>query len=228
MKKEEKVVSKETKRKELGQFIKTHVLKKTKILTIIGILLFIVITYLFAMSDVEFSDEIEIVQKASLIGDVKDRIIILILILLAGWVAYFYIPVVAYVAYIIMLAGNISLVMDTKGLIFTSVISIIPVLLDIFTTSIITAIGIYMCNYSTKKRRYIQSTSFSFLDIKERFYEMTKKQEKYEEIVQKKQEKYEKMEENNVNIDYKNIIKIAPAIVAINIIVCIIEHFIIN
>ena len=148
--------------------------------------------------------------------------------ILSGWVAYFYIPAIAYIAYIFILAGDISLAMETKGIISIGFLSILPALIDIFTTSIIVAIGIYMCNYSTKKRRYIQSTSFSFLDIKERFYEMTKKQDKYDEVVQKKQEKFEKMETNNVNIDYKNIIKIVPVIMAVNIIVFIIEHFIIN
>lgn len=228
MKKEEKNVSKEAKRKELGGFIKTHILNKTKILSIIGILLFIIVVFIFNTSSINLSSELEVVEKVSLVSDIKERIIILLLILLAGWVAYFYIPAIAYVAYIFILAGDISLAMETKGMILTSLLSVLPLLIDIFTVSVITAIGMYMCSYSTKKRRYIQGTSFSFLDIKERFYEMTKKEDKYNEIVKKKQAKFDKMEENNVKIDYKNIIRIAPVVIAINILACIIEHLIIN
>lgn len=222
------VKSKEEKKKELGGFIKKHIFKKTKILAIIGIVMFLVIIYAFNSTSNNLESELEILEKTSLLSDIKQRIIILVLILLAGWVPYFYIPAIAFGAYIFMLAGDISFAMESHGRIFTLLLNILPVVVDILTVSIISAIGIYMSNYTTKKHRYNQRTSFSFLDVKINLYQMTKNQEKYEAAIAKKQEKIDKIKENDVNIDYPYIIKIAPVIMVINIIACAIEHLINN
>lgn len=211
---------------ELKKFVKKEILGKTKVLTIIGIVLFILIVLVFSLSDIDLTSEIEIVEKTSLLTDLKERIILLLLILLAGWVPYFYIPAIAYGAYIFMLSGDVILSMESNGMIVTLLLNILPVLLDIVTVSIISAIGIYMCNFTTKKYIYTQRTSFSFLDVKIQLYQIRKKQDKYEEAVAKKQEKMAKMEENDVKIDYASILKIAPAVIILNTFVCMIQYFI--
>ena len=220
--------SKEEKRKELGKFMKKHVLKKTKVLTLVGILLFVLIISVFLGASEDVSSELNIIEKTSLISDIKERVIILLLILLAGWVPYFYIPAIAFGAYVFMLAGDVALAMELHGKASMILLNILPVLLDILTVSVIAAIGIYMTSYTTKKYKYTQRTSFSFLDVKIHLYQMTKKQEKYEEALAKKQERIDKMKENDVKIDYANIVKIAPLILIVNVIACIIEHFINN
>jgi len=218
--------SKEENKKDLTTFIKTHVLKKTSILTIIGMLLFVLVISVFASASDDITDELQTIEKSSLINDIKERFVILLLILFAGWVPYFYIPAVAFGAYMFMLAGDVALAMETHGKFATLLLNILPTLIDILTVSIITAIGIYITSYTTKKYRYTQRTSFSFLDVKIQIYQMTKKQDKYEDAIAKKQERIDKMKENDVKTDYGNIIKIVPAVIAINIIACIIEHFI--
>ena len=220
--------SKEEKKKALGRFIKTHIVKKTSILVIIGILLFVLVISVFASASEDITGELKTIQKSSLINDIKERVIVLLLILLAGWVPYFYIPAIAFGAYIFMLACDVALAMETQGSIATLLLNTLPVLVDVFTVSIITAIGIYMANYTTKKYRYTQRTSFSFLDVKIHLYEMTKKQDKYEEAVAKKQEQIDKMKQNDVKIDYSNIIKIAPIVITINMVACVIEYLINN
>lgn len=226
---EKKVIkTKEEKKKELGSFIKIHVLKKINVLTIIGILLFLLVISVFISASDDVSSELEIIEKTSLLNDIKERVIILLLILLAGWVPYFYIPAIAFGTYVFMLAGDVALAMETKGMIATLLLNILPVLIDVLTVSVITAVGIYMCNYTTKKYRYTQRTSFSFLDVKIQLYQMTKKQDEYEEAIAKKQERIDKMKENDVKIDYGNIFKIVPVIMIVNIIACIIEHLINN
>lgn len=219
--------SKDEKRKELGCFIKTHVLKKTKILAVVGVILFIIVVSVFASASDDINSELQTIQKNSLIRDIKDRVVILILILFAGWVPYFYIPAIAFGAYIFMLGGNVAFAMEEKGMLVT-LLNAFPVLIDVLTVSIITAIGLYMSSYTTKKYKYSQRTSFSFLDVKIHLYQMTKKQDKYEAAVAKKQEKIDKMKENDVKIDYLNIFKIVPIIAVVNIIACIIEHLINN
>jgi len=220
--------SKVEKKKELAEFIKTHILKKTKVLAIIGIILFVLIILVFFDASQDISSELEIVEKTSLLNDIKERVIILLLILFAGWVPYFYIPAIAFGAYIFILSGDVAFAMEGHGSIVTLLINILPVLVDVVTVSIIAAIGIYMTSYTTKKYRYAQRTSFSFLDVKMQLYQMTKKQEKYDEMVAKKQEKIDKMKANDVKIDYANILKIVPVIMVVNIIACIIEHLINN
>lgn len=228
--KEEKDVKKspEVKKKELGKFLKAHIFKKTKVLTVIGILLFIVIISVFMKASDEASAGLEIIEKTSLLNGVKERFIILLLILVAGWVPYFYIPAIAFGAYVFMLGGDIVVAMESHGRLLTLLLNIIPALLDILTVSVLAAIGIYMSNYTTKKYKYSQRTSFSFLDVKMHLYQITKNQEKYEQAVIKKQERIEKMKANDVKIDYANIFKIAPTIIIINIVMCIIQHLINN
>ena len=226
---DEKVaVSKEEAKKQLTEFIKTHVLKKTKVLSIIGIILFLCIISVFITSSFSLTSELESIEKTSLLNDLKERVFTILLILLAGWVPYFYIPAVAFVAYVFMLSGDVILAAETKGIIATLLLNILPLFIDILTISVITAIGIYMSSYTTKKYRYTQRTSFSFLDVKIHLYQITKKEEKYNEAVAKKQERIDKMKENNVKIDYSKIIKILPIVAAINLIACITEHLINN
>ena len=231
MKKEndEKVfVSKEEAKKQLAEFIKTHIFKKTRVLSIVGIILFLCVISVFISSSFSLSLELETIEKTSLVNDLKERAFIMLLILLAGWVPYFYIPAIAFCAYVFMLAGDVVFAMESKGMIVTLLLNILPVLIDVLTVSIITAIGIYMSSYTTKKYRYTQRTSFSFLDVKIQLYQMTKKQDKYEEAVAKKQERIDKMKENDVKIDYGKIVRIVPAVAVINLITCIIEHLINN
>ena len=176
----------------------------------------------------EASAGLEIIEKTSLLNGIKERFIILLLILVAGWVPYFYIPAIAFGAYVFMLGGDIVVAMESHGRLLTLLLNIIPALLDILTVSVLAAIGIYMSNYTTKKYKYSQRTSFSFLDVKMHLYQITKNQEKYEQAVIKKQERLEKMKANDVKIDYANIFKIAPTIIIINIVMCIIQHLINN
>ncbi len=216
------------KKKELGLFIKNNILKKTNVLSIIGIVLFIFILCVFSMSELDLNYELDKVEKISFIETIKERIIILLLILLAGWVPYFYIPAIAFGAYVLMLAGDVALAMETKSVILTILFNILPVVIDVITVGVITAIGIYMCTCTTRKYRYTQRSSFSLLDVKIHLYQIAKKQDKYEEAIAKKQQRIEKLEQNNVKIDYTSILKIAPVVILVNILVCAIEYLINN
>ncbi len=213
-------------KKELGKFLKEHVITKTKVLSIMGIILSILVVLIVSSSDFKMTDEIISFPKTSILSVLKERLVILLLILLAGWVPYFYIPTIAYVAYIFMLSGNLLLEMELHGRILTLTLNLLPVIIDILTISIIVAIGMYMCNYTTKKYRYTQSMSFSFLDVKLHLYEITKKEDKYNEVLAKKEKKTADMQKNDVKIDYRMIIKIAPIVIAINLIVCLIQNII--
>ena len=213
-------------KKEIVVFLKEHIISKTKILSIIGIITTILVICLFTASDMSMVDEIDSFAKTSIVATLKERIIILLLILLAGWVPYFYIPAIAYMAYIFMLSGDVLVNMELNGVLLTLIINCIPTLIDVFTVSVIGAIGIYMCNYTTKKYRYTQRTSFSFLDVKIQFYEMAKKQDKYEEAIALKEKKAEEMKKNDVKIDYVSILKIAPVVIMINLLISVVQYFI--
>jgi len=222
----EKNKKKANNKKELAAFLKEHIIFKTKVLSIIGILFTIFMICLFILYDVNMVDETTTFEKTSMVAMLRERIIILFLILLAGWVPYFYIPAIAYAAYIFMLSGDLLFNMEINGRMLALVINIIPVLVDIFTVSVIAAIAIYICNYTSKKYKYAQRTSFSFLDVKIQLYQMTKKQDEYEEAIAKKEKKIADMEKNDVKIDYMSILKIVPIMMGINLLVCVIEYFI--
>lgn len=210
--------------KELKEFISTHVLKNTKVLMIIGIILTVIIVGSFCYSEESMITELPTaVEKTSILGALKERGMILLLILLAGWVPYFYIPAISYIAYVFMLSGDLFLQMYTRGKGVALMLNILPTFLDIATISIIAALGIYMCKFTTKKYKYTQRTSFSWIDVKIQLYQMTKKQDKYEEAVKKKEEKIKKMEENDVKIDYKNLAKVAVIAGVVNLVICVLQ-----
>ncbi len=211
---------------KVRKFIKENVLKSTIILAIIGIIATVLITLIFSFSDVNLLQEGQTVDKLSFLSTLKERAIILALILVAGWVPYFYISAIAYFAYIFMLSGDLLLNMELNGTIFTILVNVFPILIDIGTVAIIAAIGIYMCRFTSKKYKYAQRTSFSFLDVKIQFYEMTKKQEEYDKAVEKKKKKIEDMKKNDVKIDYLNVFKIASVIVVLNLLICSIQYVI--
>lgn len=223
-----KEVNKNEKRnkKELGIFLKTHVIPKTKILFIIGVIIAILTAVLFSVFDVSLVNENETIEKAGILSVLKDRVLKLILILVAGWVPYCYIPAIVYVAYVFILSGDLIFNMQINNGLITLLINVIPSLIDIFIASIITAVGLYISNYSTRKYKYNQKRSFSFQDVKIQLYQMTKKQDKYEEEVAKKGKKLEGLEKNNVNIDYKMIFKIAPILIGINLLICVLQYII--
>ena len=223
---QKKQINKLNNKNEMGMFIKEHILKKFMILAIAGIIGVILIISTLYLSTTNIGKGDEIAKASSLFYVVKEKAIILLLILFAGWVPYFYIPAVSYIAYIFMLSGDIVLNMQENGALLALFTNTLPAVIDIITTSVIVAIGIYMCNYSSKKYKYAQRKSFSFLDVKIQFYEMTKNEEKYNQLVEKKEKRIEDMKKNDVKIDYKQIIKIVPIMIAINLLMTIIEYYI--
>lgn len=219
---------KEIKKKRLfnSKFIKENISKKNKVLFIIGLIIFIVAIIIISSSDIKLFKISEKEQIVSYKEVINQKAIILSLILLAGLVPYFYIPIIIYIPYILMLIGDIIYYAEVNGKFKSITLNFIPSIIDIFVTSVIVALGTHLCSTTTKKYKYAQRSSFSMLDIKQQFYEIRKNEEKVKQISEQKAIKEEKMKKNDVKINYIEVIKIGAIAIVINILMATIIHII--
>ncbi|MDD2628422.1 MAG: hypothetical protein PHR25_03215 [Clostridia bacterium] len=219
---------KEIKKKRLfnSKFIKENISKKTKVLFIIGLIIFIIAMIVISSSDIKLFKISEKEQIVSYKEVINQKAIILSLILLAGLVPYFYIPIIIYIPYILMLIGDIIYYVEINGKFKAIAFNFFFYIIDIFVTSVIVALGTHLCSTTTKKYKYAQRSSFSMLDIKQQFYEIKKNEQKVNEILEKKAKKEAKMKENDIKINYIEIVKIAVVAVIMNILMTTIIYII--
>ncbi len=209
-----------------SKFIKENISKKTKVIFLIGLIVFIIATIILLSSDVKSIDISETQQMGSYKEVIKQRSLILALLLLAGLVPYFYIPIITYIPYVLIIVGDMIYYAEVNGKFKSIALNFIPSIIDIFVTSVIVALGTYLCNATSKKYKYAQRTSFSMLDIKQQFYEIRKNEEKVKQILEKKAIKEEKMKKNDVKINYMEVVKIGAIAIVINILMATIIHII--
>lgn len=187
-------------------FFNQEVKKKTVILFVIAIILYIVLTISF-MNVVAEMKEVENIttMSNSFWGIFKSKMILMVLVALSGLVPYFYIPVIAFLGYVATIASDVAAIGIDKGNFSAIVLTVVPVIFDLVVISIMSAIGIYMCKMFTKKFKYSQRTSFGFSDVKIQIYEIRGQKEKADKLREEKQKKIDKMETNNVKINYTQI-----------------------
>lgn len=201
--------------------------KKTLVLIIISVVIYLS-SMIFFMN---IANNMENIQDLSMVSGsfyelLKQKVILILLVILAGLVPYFHISVIAYIGYVMTIASDVATYGVEKGNFTAILANIIPVVLDITVISFITAVGIYMCKMFTKKFRYSQRSSFGFSDVRLQIYEMRKQTEKGEKLKKEKEEKVKRMEKNNVKVNYIQIMYYIILAVVIESIVVFIQTII--
>ncbi len=152
----------------------------------------------------------------------KSKLMVLGLTLVAGVVPYFFIPVVGLVGYLLTTGSEVSInILGYQG--NFSVLTLIPLTLDVICISLATSIGIYYASVSTKKFIYSGTKRFTLLDLKLQIYEIMKKEEKIEKIKNKIERRNEKQEKNNVKTKYIEMISIFGIVIIIQFISVLID-----
>ena len=71
-------------KKELGKFLKEHIITKAKILSTIGVILWFLIIVMVSLSDFKITDEITSFPKTAILSALKERTILLLLVVPFG------------------------------------------------------------------------------------------------------------------------------------------------
>lgn len=191
------------------EFYKKTLMRKHIVIYIICLAIFFA-SIAFFISKLNSTPNIsELLENAKKIAETQkglgsllfEKIMLILLIIFAGSVPYFFIPVIGIgVPY--SLAVNIYSnfnVLTGKG-------SIIPMcigsIIELFAVGLAIATGIEYCLLATKKWKYSRNKEYSMLDLKKTFFEATKNKKKLKATIDKKNAKAEKNEKNNVKIPY--------------------------
>jgi hypothetical protein len=209
---QKKVVKKQIKERkfppivsEYISFYKENLRKKHAILYIITMVMFFAILSL-SISKIDVSTTIQNLGKqsinASVLSILKDKAILVFMIIFAGITPFVYIPVLGvFSSY--MLANDIVKIFSIPNSSGNIILMSIGAIIEIFGIALAISAGIYYCGLSSKKFRYDNSKSFGLLDLKKAIHTITKNNKKVEEVDQEIINKNIKKEKLNVKINYK-------------------------
>lgn len=189
-------------------FFKENLRKKTIVIYVICLVLFFVFLNMF-MSNIDFNEILEQGGKVDLTNNsifsmIKEKIVVIFLIILSGITPYVYIPVIGiFTSY--SFAFNIVSLFGVSNNSFHLIAMSIGAIIQLFGVAIAVAQGMYYCRLSTRKFRYSQTTSFGVNDVKKAIYEIKKDNEKVEQVEKVQQEKIKKQEELNEKVPYKKL-----------------------
>lgn len=200
---------------KLLNFWNKDIKKKIVIILIISVILLIIfINFVYPIIKADMIlDNISLngnslIVKSSFIDIYKNKVYILGLTAIAGVVPYFFVTVFGMIGYLLTTASEISIKLLGYGEINIGIFSMISIILDMISISIVTSIGIYFTIVSTKKFRYSGTKRFTFLDLKLRAYEMMRKEEKIQMVKEQIEKRNLKQEKNNVKVKYLEILSV--------------------
>lgn len=233
---ENKKVNKETKKefsfkeylKNFLKFIAENLEKTTLVLIVIAILL-LAVTLKFAIETVSSPDYTGYVTQASvgLFQSYGENISILLVSAFAGIVPYLYAPVVGFLGYVLSEVETYALIIKEFGFITGTLINIIPLLINILSVSVITALGIYICRTVTVGYKMSSIKNMNFLNFRIKLYEAINKPKLVEKLTKKKEEKLNKLESKKRKIEYLQILNVAVIVLVLQFISSMIQYFII-
>lgn len=226
MKKEVKKNSKKKKPiinlKDTVKFFNENLKKKT-------VIVFIILTLISVIFIVPIINELKvtlgetITLELSLWNFIKDKILLLLMALVAGIVPYMYIAVLGGIGYTYQALIEYAYIIIDKGFFLGTIILIVPFILNLICISVISALGIYICKVNTNKFIISQQRNMNFTRFRLEFAKATQNTEKEKQIQKKIDEKAEKLKNKDTKIKYKEILTIFGIVCILQLISSLIE-----
>ena len=85
---------------------------------------------------------------------------------------------------------------------YNLILMLIGAIIEFVGFSLATASGFAFCSYSTKRSKYANKSTPTFLDFKKEIYSLTDNKKKLKELENKKKQKAKKIEKFNVKTPY--------------------------
>jgi len=207
-----------TKRKfNYTQFIKKNVLPKFLICLLVACIFIILFTATTVNAVKELGcDEMYCgSEEITIIENFINRAQALLITGVASMVPYFYIPAICLIANAFNEVITIANVINAYGYFIGILRYIIPLLLNIFSISLVTAVSLYMAQIVTNKFKLSRTDSMNYTNFRLKLYDMLKKQDKYNALYKKQQEKIKKLQLNIEKIQWKGVLITAGITVAV-------------
>lgn len=168
-----------------------------------------------------------VIEKVTLWGLMKDKILIIVITAISGVVPYMYIPVLACLGYMYQVVIEMAYIILDKGYFLGSILSLIPYVINVISISLVGAIGIYLCKINTNKFRSGQQRNMNWNIFVLNIYQITGNKEKEKKIQKKIEEKEKKLESREVKIDYKQVLNVCIICIILQLVSSFIEYIII-
>lgn len=193
-------------------FIEKNIIKTTKILIVVSILLIAIITP-FVIKDVMAADCVGTCRdEMAFREEYGSKMQILLITFIAGIVPYIYAPVIGYVGYIISEVATIAYIIKGYGYLIGILFGIIPLAINILIICIITAAGIYICSNITMGYRMSNIKNMNFTNFRIKLYETLGNEKKVESLTKARDNKIEKLQSRKEDIDFLQLLNIAIVI----------------
>lgn len=194
-----------------------------KLLKTIGILLIVSIVLMAICFNVVSGMTIE-QDKISLFENYFSKLQVLAVTGVAGIVPYIFAPVVGFLGYVLSELTTFIYAVKMHGYFLGIILGIIPLLLNLLSISIVTALGIYLCKTVTIGYKMSNIKNMNWLNFRIRLYETLQKQDKVEKLKKQKESKIDKLEAKKEKINYLQILNIAIVVFVLQFISVLIQH----
>lgn len=164
---------------------------------------------------------------AGLIDNFVSKIEMLVVTVVAVLVPYFYLPFLGFIGYIYYEGIAFAHAMNVYGYFGGIIRYFLPAVLNIIVISVVTSVCVYLVKILTAKFRYNRKNAMNFTKFRLKVYEMTKKEDKYNELLKKSETKEHKLEERVRKIEWKYVIYIFAVMVVLQFISVCIESLVI-
>lgn len=207
-------------------FLDKRVIKVTGILVVVAIIL-IALSLKSAVGVVRAEECAGACRDGvTFISELWSKIQILFVTTLAGIVPYIYAPVVGFIGTLWSEAVNMAYVIKGYGYGLGIIMQILPLLLNILTISITTALGIYICNSITVGYKVSNLNNMNLMNFRIKVYEMLQKEEKANELKAKKEKKIKKLTDKKEKVKWLQVLNTFALVCVIQFVSVLIQEII--
>lgn len=193
-------------------FYKKNLFRSHLVIYIIMVILFGVILIMSLQNsssttlDINNEEAVKALENINIFKDViQEKLLIIILIVLSGFTPFMFLPVIVSPIVSYNFAVKISSIMQIEGQTYSLTLMLISAVLQLIFMALAVATGLYYTRRATKRFRYSQSKRYTINDIKQKWYELRKQEDKAKEYEEKIINERKEKEKLNVKIDYLNI-----------------------
>lgn len=171
---------------------------------------FTMIMYISNLQNQDFLEQVQNITGEYVSPNVfskilTDKLPIVLIIVIAGITPYLYVSSLG-VFFAPQIAEEIIKILSVANSPHNIVLMCIGAIIQFVGLSLAIATGIFWCGISGKRRKYMNGTDKSFLDVKKELYSLTNNKKKLKELEKKRKEKNEKIQKYNVEIPYLTLI----------------------
>lgn len=201
-------------------------------LTYVCLVLCVLFTLVVAVSSIDYikslgCTEVYCGEGTGLISGFVNKLEMLCVTVIAVLVPYFYLPFLGFVGYVYYEGVAFAHAMVAYGYASGVIRYILPFILNAVVISVVTSLSIYLVKILTAKFMYNRKNAMNFTKFRLKVYEMTKNEDKYNELLKKSEEKARKLEAKVRPIEWKYVLIILGVSAALQFISVCIENLVI-